>query len=129
MTNSPASKTTSAFYIQSIVAFSVALGVVVIGEVYLPVSPWVRAFLALGTVFLVSATFSLAKCVRDQQESETVVSRIDRARIERMLADYDPYRAPTLPQDPAAPDAQRGEMQQPPAPSYPSYPVHSSLHA
>ena len=113
MTNSPASKTTSAFYLQSIIAFSVALGVVIVGEVYLPVPSWTRAFLAIGTLFLVSSTFSLAKCVRDQQETETVVSRIDRARIERMLAEYDPYRVP-------APPSVADTQQNPPYPAYPA---------
>ncbi len=113
MTNSPASKTTSAFYLQSIIAFSVALGVVIVGEVYLPVPSWTRAFLAIGTLFLVSSTFSLAKCVRDQQETETVVSRIDRARIERMLAEYDPYRVPT-------PPAGADTPQNAPYPAYPA---------
>lgn len=109
MTNSPALKTSSAFYLQSVIAFAIALGVVVIGEIYVPVSPWIRAFLALGTVFLVSASFSLAKCVRDQQESTTVVSRIDQARLERMLADYDPYRVPAPPQGPEPrPEAHAG---------------------
>jgi hypothetical protein len=116
MTNSPAAKTTSAFYLQSIIAFSIALGVVIIGEVYLPVSPWIRAFLALGTVFLVSSTFSLAKCIRDAQETETVVSRIDRARIERMLAEYDPYRVPAPPAE-----AVHG--------TYPAYPTQPPVPA
>ena len=119
MTNSPASKTTSAFYLQSIIAFSVALGVVIVGEVYLPVPSWTRAFLAIGTVFLVSSTFSLAKCVRDAQETETVVSRIDQARIERMLAEYDPYRVPA---PPAGPDAQQGT-------SYAPFPNQPAAHA
>ena len=97
MSNTPAAKNTPAFYLMSILSFGIALAVVVIGEVYLPVPAWTRAFLGLGTVFLVSATFTLAKCVRDQQETESVVSRIDSARLERMLAEYDPYRTETLP--------------------------------
>jgi hypothetical protein len=96
MTTNPAPKNTSAFYLQSILSFGIALAVVVIGEVYLPVPAWTRAFLALGTVFLVSASFTLAKCVRDQQETESVVSRIDQARLERLLAEFDPYRVPTV---------------------------------
>lgn len=55
---------------------------------------WTRAFLAVGTVFLVSSTFTLAKCVRDHQETESVVSRLDAARIDRLLAEFDPYRMP-----------------------------------
>jgi hypothetical protein len=69
----------------------VALFAVVVGVYYLPVSGWSRAFLAVGTLFLVSSSFTLAKCVRDQQESGTVLSRLDEARLERLLTSYDPY--------------------------------------
>ena len=95
MTNSPATKTTPAFYLQAILSFGIALAVVIVGEIYLPVPAWTRAFLALGTVFLVSSSFTLAKVIRDQQETENVVSRIDQARLERLLAEFDPYRVPT----------------------------------
>ena len=94
MTTNPAPRNTSAFYLQAILSFGIALAVVVIGEVYLPVPAWTRAFLALGTVFLVSSSFTLAKCVRDQQETDSVVSRLDQARVERLLAEFDPYRVP-----------------------------------
>jgi hypothetical protein len=103
MTTSPSAKTTPAFYLQAILSFGIALAVVVIGEVYLPVPAWTRAFLALGTVFLVSSSFTLAKVVRDQQETESVVSRLDQARLERLLAEFDPYRVPTVPEPAAAP--------------------------
>ena len=97
MTNTPSAKTTSAFYLQSILSFGIALAVVIVGEIYLPVPAWTRAFLALGTLYLVSSSFTLAKVIRDQQETESVVSRIDQARLERLLAEFDPYRVPTVP--------------------------------
>ena len=128
MTNTASSNNTPAFFLQAIIAFGIALAVVVIGEVYLPVPPWTRAFLAIGTLFLVSATFTLAKCVRDQQETDSVVSRIDRARIEKMLADYDPYRAPTLPNtEPAAqpPTAQPAQYAAPDSQYLPNSYTHS----
>jgi hypothetical protein len=103
MNTNPAAKTTPAFYLQAILSFAIALAVVVIGQLYLPVPPWTRAFLALGTIFLVSATFTLAKCVRDQQETENVVSRLDQARLERLLAEFDPYHVPTVAPAPKAP--------------------------
>jgi hypothetical protein len=93
MNPNPARPTT-AYYFQAITSFSVALAVVTIGEMCLPLPPWTRAFLGLGTLFLVSSCFTLAKCVRDQQDSTSVVSRIDQARIERLLAEFDPYRVP-----------------------------------
>ena len=113
MTNSPATKTTPAFYLQAILSFGIALAVVIVGEIYLPVPAWTRAFLALGTVFLVSSSFTLAKVIRDQQETENVVSRIDQARLERLLAEFDRYRVPT---PPPAPEP----LRQQPFPTYPA---------
>jgi hypothetical protein len=85
-------KNTTAFYLQAAISFGLALLALVVGELYLPVSGWVRAFLALGTVFLVTSTFSLAKCVRDAQESAAAVNRLDQVRLERLLAEFDPYQ-------------------------------------
>lgn len=103
--NTPSSKSTSAYVLQSILSFGIALAVVIVGEINLPVAGWTRAFLGLGTIFLVSSTFTLAKCIRDQQESESVVSRIDQARIERLIAEFDPYRVPNA-TEPAGPAPQ-----------------------
>lgn len=63
------SRTTTAFYAQSALAFGIALLAVVLGICYLPVDAWMRAFLAVGTLFLVTSSFTLAKCVRDADES------------------------------------------------------------
>jgi hypothetical protein len=43
----------------------------------------------------VTATFTLAKCVRDAQEDGNVISRLDQVRLERLLAEFDPYRSRT----------------------------------
>ncbi len=86
------SRTTSAFFLQAAVSFAVSATAVGIGLAYLPVDAWVRAFLAVGTLFLVSSCFTLAKCVRDQQESSTVRVRMDEARVEKLLAEHDPFR-------------------------------------
>jgi hypothetical protein len=128
MTNATATKTSPAFMLQAGVAFCVALVGVIIGECQLPVDPWVRGFLALGTVFLVSSTFTLAKVIRDQFESGSVVSRLDQARLERLLAEFDPYHVPPLSPDskptspassaPMAPPVPGG----PPAPYAAAYP-------
>ncbi len=93
MTTPTASKNTTAFYAQAAISFGLALSGLVIGELYLPVIGWVRAFFALATLFLVTSTFTLAKCIRDAQESGNVVSRLDQVRLERLLAEFDPYRS------------------------------------
>ena len=85
-------KNTSAFFAQSAIAFGIALFTMLIAVYYLPGDPWPKAFLALGTLFLTTSSFTLAKCVRDAQESQYVVSRIDQARVDRILAEHDPWK-------------------------------------
>ena len=63
---------------------------------YLPVDPWVRAFLGLGTLFLTTSAFTLAKCIRDAQETQSVVTRLDQARVDKILAEHDPFRTVVL---------------------------------
>jgi hypothetical protein len=87
------SKTTAAFFIQTVVAFAVSFVGSLAGIVFLPLDPWQRLFLAICVLFLVSSTFSLAKVVRDQQEAATVLGRIDDARVEKLLAEHNPYSA------------------------------------
>ena len=70
----------------------VSLGVTTIGIAYLHESPWVRAFLALGLLYAVTSSFTLAKCVRDRQEETAVVSRVDQARLDKLLAEQDLLR-------------------------------------
>lgn len=94
MTNSvhANSPTTGAFYAQAAISFAIASVTVVVGIAFLPVDPWVRAFLALGLLFTVSSAFTLAKCVRDRQEQGYVTSRVDRARVDKLIADHDPFK-------------------------------------
>jgi hypothetical protein len=93
MTTPVPSKTTNAFYVQSAISFGVSLTGVALGIVYLPVNMWIRAFLGLGLLYVVTSSFTLAKCVRDHQETSTVVSRVDQARLDKILTDHDPFKS------------------------------------
>jgi hypothetical protein len=84
--------TTTAFYVQAAISFAASLVAVGIGIAYLSVSPWVRAFLTVGLLYTVTSAFTLAKCVRDRQEEADVVSRVDQARLEKLLAEQDLLR-------------------------------------
>jgi hypothetical protein len=92
MDTSVPTKNTSAFFAQSAVAFGVALFTMLVAIYYLPADPWPKAFLALGTLFLTTSSFTLAKVVRDAQENLHVVSRLDQARVDRILAEHDPWK-------------------------------------
>ena len=85
-------KTSTAFFVQSAISFGISALAVSLGIAYLQVSPWVRAFLALGLLYVITSTFTLAKCVRDKQESDEVVNRVDKARLDKLLAEHDPFR-------------------------------------
>ena len=86
-------RTTTAFFVQSAISFAVSLAVTIIGIGYLHDSRWIRAFLALGLLYVVTSSFTLAKCIRDRQEETTVVSRVDQARLDKLLAEQDLLRA------------------------------------
>ena len=85
-------KNTNAFFLQAGISFAVALLTMIFAVFYLPVDPWIRAFLGLGTMFLTTSSFTLAKCVRDAQDDNYVVTRLDQARVDKILAEHDPYK-------------------------------------
>ena len=85
-------KQTTAFYVQAAISFGVSLSAVLLGVAYIPVGGWVRAFLAVGVLYVVTSTFTLAKCVRDAHEAGKVVHRVDEVRLEKFLAEHDPFK-------------------------------------
>jgi hypothetical protein len=97
MTKPPSPRNTAAFALQAVLSFGVSTVAVLVGIAYLPVGPWVRAFLALGLLYVVTSAFTLAKVLRDQQEASSVWSRVDEARLEKLLAEHDPFKTPGLP--------------------------------
>jgi hypothetical protein len=88
MTTTPPLGNTPAFFAQAAISFGIAAVAVGIGITYLPVDRWIRAFLAIGCLFLVSSAFTLAKCVRDHQEASAgVLTRADQTRLMQLLSD------------------------------------------
>ncbi|MET9549053.1 YiaA/YiaB family inner membrane protein [Streptomyces sp. NPDC006627] len=85
-------QSTTAYYGQAVASFAVALGATAVGIYSLDVSGWIRAFLAVSVLYLTTSAFTLAKVVRDRQEADQIVSRVDQARLERILAEHDPFK-------------------------------------
>ncbi|WP_225804256.1 YiaA/YiaB family inner membrane protein [Streptomyces sp. NK15101] len=83
---------TAAYYMQAVISFGVAIAAVAIGIYQLDASGWVRAFLAVSVLYLTTSAFTLAKVVRDRQEAGQIVSRVDQARLEKLLAEHDPFQ-------------------------------------
>ncbi|MGW0878840.1 YiaA/YiaB family inner membrane protein [Streptomyces sp. NPDC002671] len=84
-------QSTAAFYGQAVASFSVAMAATAVGIYQLSADAWVRAFLAIAVLYLVTSAFTLAKVVRDRQEAGQIVSRVDQARLEKLLAEHDPF--------------------------------------
>jgi hypothetical protein len=97
MDMTPQPRVTAAFYAQAAASFGIALVSVSAGIFYLPVGGWIRAFLAVGLLYVVTSAFTLAKCVRDAQETGTVVRRVDQARIDKLISEHDPFKTATGP--------------------------------
>jgi len=92
MDTNPQPRTTTAFYAQAVASFSLSLIAVSAAIVYLPAGAWIRAFLALGVLYTVTSAFTLAKVIRDQQETTSVVKRVDQPRLDKILTEHDPFR-------------------------------------
>ncbi|MBD0712171.1 MULTISPECIES: YiaA/YiaB family inner membrane protein [unclassified Streptomyces] len=84
--------TTSAYFAQAALSFGLALAAMAVGIYRLDASGWVRAFLAVSVLYLTTSAFTLAKVVRDRQEAGQLVSRVDQARLEKLLAEHDPFQ-------------------------------------
>ena len=88
--------TTTAFTVQAMISFGFSLAAVTFGITRLPVGAWERGFLAVGLVFVVTSSFTLAKCVRDRQEMGEVTHRVDQARLEKLITEHDPFDVKNL---------------------------------
>ncbi|MFP5320325.1 MAG: YiaA/YiaB family inner membrane protein [Acidimicrobiia bacterium] len=70
--------------------FGVSVLALTIGLWYLPVEPWIVAYLVMGTLLLVSSTVALTKTLRDLHEGGRLISRVEEAKLERILSQHDP---------------------------------------
>jgi hypothetical protein len=94
MANTPPVRptTTRAYHAQAIASFALSLIAMAVGIAYLHVDGWIRAFLALGLLYVVTSAFTLAKVIRDRQEETRYTTRVDQARLDKLLAEHDPFR-------------------------------------
>ena len=86
-------KNTTAFAAQAAISFGAALFAMLVAIYFMDADPWVKGFLALGTLYLTTSAFTLAKVVRDMQEDNNTVHRLDQARVDRLLAEHDPFKS------------------------------------
>ncbi|WMX15509.1 MULTISPECIES: YiaA/YiaB family inner membrane protein [unclassified Aureispira] len=79
---------TQAFSTLAWISFGVSFIGMVIGLIYLQMDIYQKAFIGMTYLFSISSCFVLAKVVRDKQESEDYVKKIENAKTEQMLSKY-----------------------------------------
>lgn len=81
-----------AWVVQSWLSFFISVAATALGIYCLPDGGWVKGFLAMGLLFTVGASLSLAKTVRDMHEATRLNARIDEARVSKLIAEHDPLK-------------------------------------
>jgi len=81
-----------AWVVQAWLSFAIAVGAMTVGIYCLPEGGWVKGFLAMGLLFTVGSSLSLAKTVRDLHDATQLTARIDEARVTKLIAEHDPLK-------------------------------------
>lgn len=84
--NTPARGDTAAWIFQAWASFALAILATGWGIMNLPVDVWVRGYMAMGMLFTVGSSFTLAKTMRDLAEAKRVSSVVQSAKVEEILA-------------------------------------------
>ncbi|MGQ9865043.1 MAG: YiaA/YiaB family inner membrane protein [Pseudanabaenaceae cyanobacterium] len=90
----PFQKDTGAWIVQIWCSFLAALFFSAIAILYLPTENTTKGFLAVSYLFTISSSFTLAKTIRNNQKAGRLTSRIDEARVEKILAEHNLIERP-----------------------------------
>ena len=75
-------------------SFALSIAAVVAGIVLMPTDFWIKGYLGMGMLFLLGTTFTLAKTIRDEFEAKKLINKIQDARTDKILKEYDPELTP-----------------------------------
>ncbi|QFU24745.1 hypothetical protein FM038_023175 [Shewanella eurypsychrophilus] len=70
------------------VSFSIALIAMGIGIIFMPGGLVIQGYFAICSLFLVSATITLSKTLRDEHESQRLISKINEAKTNKILNEF-----------------------------------------
>lgn len=83
-------KDTNAWVLQVWASFIISIVASVTSILYLPVDNALKSSLGVSFVFALSSSFTLAKTIRDNQEASRLTSKIEEAKVEKILAEHLP---------------------------------------
>ncbi|WP_318434628.1 YiaA/YiaB family inner membrane protein [Photobacterium leiognathi] len=69
--------------------FAIAAIAMIISIVKLPGDLIIKGYYSICSLFLVSATITLSKAVRDEAESDSLINKIEEAKTAKLLNDID----------------------------------------
>lgn len=78
--------------VQAWASFVVSVVAMTVGILNLPVNSWVKGYMGMGLAFTVGSTISMAKTTRDNHEAKKLTTRLDEARVEKLLSDHHPLK-------------------------------------
>jgi len=78
-------RNTKSFYNMAWIAFVLSFVGMFVGVIYMEASIELKGFLAMSYLFSVTSCFTLAKVVRDKDESEKFINKVETARTEKLL--------------------------------------------
>lgn len=79
---------TQAFSTLAWISFGISFVGMVVGILYLNLDVYQKAFIGMTYLFSISSCFVLSKVVRDKQESQDYIKRIEQAKTEQMISKY-----------------------------------------
>lgn len=83
------SNDTPAWIFQVWAAFILSVVAVGAGIYMLPVEPWIRGYMGMAFAFLMASCFTLSKTVRDTHESSKLINRVNEAKAEKVLNEFE----------------------------------------
>lgn len=69
----------------SYLSFATAALMLAIGIYIMPLDLWGKGYLAMGIVMLVQTTVNVTKTIRDNQEAERLIRKVEDAKTEKLL--------------------------------------------
>lgn len=81
---------TGAWKFKTWTSFLLSFGMTLAGILYLPAADiWVKGFMAMGLIFTVGSSFTLAKTIRDEHEAEKLINRVSDAKTAKILREFE----------------------------------------
>jgi len=70
-------------------SFFISIIAMSIGIFFLPTDFWIKGYMAMGLLFVIGSTFTLAKTLRDEHEAMKLINQIQGVKTEKILKEYD----------------------------------------